>query len=134
MGSFCLKNRDFGPKDKRLRISGDVIKLFVIHPSIQDLSQNAICCLFLKAQRETKTDFGFSNREVENQIFLWFAFLLMKLSDYIMDRKATSVLSVLYTLCCVRSNRYRSHVVSMSPRCDTVVSDENEKCWKTDNF
>ena len=103
MGSFCLKNRDFGPKDKRLRISRDVIKWLVIHSSLQDLSQKTICCLFLKAQRETKTDFGFSNREVENQIFLGFAFLLMKLSDYIMDRKRP--LSFPFSTLCVVSDQ-----------------------------
>ena len=67
MGSLPEKYR-LWTKDKQLRISGDVIKLFVIHPSIQDLSQNAICCFFLKAQREIKTDFGVSKSELENQI------------------------------------------------------------------
>ena len=31
-------------------------------------SLNAICCFFLKAQREIKTDFGVSKSELENQI------------------------------------------------------------------
>ena len=45
-------------------------------------------------------------------------------------QQATSVLSVLYTLCCVRSNQYRPHVVSMGHRCDTVVSDEYKNAGK----
>ena len=134
MGSFCLKNRDFGPKDKRLRISRDVINWLGIHPPIQDLSQKTICCLFLKAQRETKNGFWVFKQGSRKPNFPLVCFSIDETFRLYHGQKATSVLSVFYTLCCIRSNRSRSHGVSMSPRCDTVVSDENEKCWKTDNF
>ena len=130
MGSFCLKNRDFGPKDKRLRISGDVIKWLVIHPSIQDLSQKTICCLFLKAQRETKNGFWVFKQGSRKTNFPLVCFSVDEIFRLYHGQKATSVLSVFYTLCCIRSNRSRSHGVSMNPRCDTAVSDENEKCGK----
>ena len=81
-----------------------------------------------------KTDFGFSNREVEKTNFLLVCFSVNEIFRLYHGQKATSVLFVFYTLCCIRPNRSRSHGVSMNPRCDTVVSDENEKCWKTDNF
>ena len=128
--AVCLKNIDFGPKTKQLRISGDVIELLVIYPSIQDLSLNAICCFFLKAQRVIKTDFGVSKSELENQISFCFAFLLMNFSNYIMGNKRHLPFPS-STLCVVdRSNQYRPHVVSMGYRCDIAVSDEYKNAGK----
>ena len=93
-------------------------------------SLNAICCFFLKAQREIKTDFGVSKSELENQISFCFAFLLMNFSNYIMGNKRHLPFPS-STLCVVaRSNQYRPHVVSMGYRCDTVVSDEYKNAGK----
>ena len=81
----------------------------------------------------SKTKIGRSNRKVENK----FSFGLLSVNEiFRLDHRqeATSVLFIFYTRCCIRPNRSRSHGVSMNPRCDTAVSDENEKCWKTDNF
>ena len=130
MGSFCLKNRDFGPKDKRLRISRDVINWLGIHPPIQDLSQKTICCLFLKAQRETKNEFWVFKQGSRKTNFPLVCFSVNEIFRLYHGQEATSVLFVFYTLCCIRPNRSRSHGVSMNPRCDTAVSDENEKCGK----
>ena len=61
---------------------------------------------------------------------LCFAFLLMKLSNYIMGNKRHLPFPS-STLCVVaRSNQYRPHVVSMGYRCDTVVSDEYKNAGK----
>ena len=90
--------------------------------------------LFLKAQRETKTDFGVSKSELENQISFCFAFLLMNFSNYIMGNKRHLPFPS-STLCVVdRSNQYRPHVVSMGYRCDTAVSDKYKNAGKQTIF
>ena len=61
---------------------------------------------------------------------LCFAFLLMKLSNYIMGNKRHLPFPS-STLCVVdRSNQYRPHVVSMGYRCDIAVSDEYKNAGK----
>ena len=83
----CLKNIDFGPKTKQLRIRGDVIDLFVISPSIQDLLAECYLLFFLKSTAWDQNWLWGFKEWTRKPNFLCFAFLLMKLSNYIMGNK-----------------------------------------------
>ena len=134
MGSFAWEIETFGTKDKQLRISRGVINWLGFPPPIQNLPQKTICYLFSRAWHEIKNKDWAFEQESRKTSFPLVCFSVNEIFRLCYGQKATSVLFVFYTLCCIRPNRSRSHGVSMSPRCDTVVSDENEKCWKTDNF
>ena len=85
---------------------------------------------FLKSTAWDQNGFWGFKEWTRKPNLLCFAFLLMKLSNYIMGNKRHLPFPS-STLCVVaRSNQYRPHVVSMGYRCDTVVSDEYKNAGK----
>ena len=100
------------------------------HPPIQNSPQKTICYLFSRVWHEIKNKDWAFEQESRKTSFPLVCFSVNEIFRLYHGQKATSVLFVFYTLCCIRPNRSRSHGVSMNPRCDTAVSDENEKCGK----
>ena len=127
---FAWEIETFGTKDKQLRISRGVINWLGVHPPIQNLPQKTICCLFSRAWHETKNRDWVFEQESRKTSFPLVCFSVNEIFRLCYGQKATSVLFVFYTRCCIRPNRSRSHGVSMNLRCDTAVSDENETCGK----
>ena len=74
MGSFCLRNRDFGTKTN----SWEFREVWLTDWGSIHLYKIYHKRLFVICSQEhdmrSKTEIGLSNRKVEKQVFLWFAF------------------------------------------------------------